>query len=98
VVSVRSADNASDAASRNRLLTLSEYTRCRQAVRAELEGWRRHTPTCWVDRTDGRDFDPEDATGTGNYHEELDEFGVVPGELEDHGTGANFDLQENFFN
>jgi len=82
VISVRSADNASDAASRGRLLTMAEYLRCRSVVHAELEGWRRHTPVCWADRSEYRDYDPEDACGGADFYDELQEFGVVPGELD----------------
>jgi len=93
VISVRSADNASDAASRGRLLTMTEYVRCRLVVQAELEGWRRHTPDCWADRSDYRNFDPEDTSGGADFFEELQEFGVVPGELD-----ASGDLDHTMLN
>jgi len=94
VVSVRSADNASDAASRRRALTLEEYLRCRSVVAAELEGWRRHTPTCWTDRCDIRDFDPEDLDR--DYQAELEEFDEVPGEMESCSV-PSADLKEMHF-
>lgn len=100
VVSVRSADNASDAASRDRKLTFAEYARCWKAVQAELAGWRQEVPTCWRDVDGGRDFDPEDMETSfpdtlAEFVEE--EFGPVPEELTPNISGCTELISDALF-
>jgi len=82
VVTVRSQDNAADAASRYRKLKSAEYRLCWEAIQAELAGWRCEVPTCWG-TGETRDFDPEDFDGAA-VDVLNDCVGPLPGEDSGH--------------